>query len=240
MADEQGDWADRAVQMAAKMGRRMADELRELAPRPFGLIIQQGELSTSIGSYAQGSSSEDLASSRPQGERPPLTSLTLCYGTPDDPQSPWIEVFTDFTVDHEDTVSVRYALGKAVGSENARLAGELEHSDPLNPPPGPLERGQLQIVVAGESRTVRTQTYQGFHGLQFSHSGLLVTVIARRSWPDQPEFAFVTDLDPFLAPMELADPEVVKARLRARFPSGLPRPDRPMGDLLTVERPNRR
>jgi hypothetical protein len=236
MADGQGDWADRAVQMAAAMGRRTADELRKLAPRPLGMINQEAGLATFIGSYTRGYSTEGLAGNRQQGEPAPLTSMTLCYGVPDDPQAPWIEVFTDFTANHEDTVSVRYALGKAVSRENARLAGELGHSDPLDPPPGPLERGQLQIVVAGESRTVRTQTYQGFHALQFSHTGLLVTVIARRTWPDQPEFAVVTDLDPFLAPMELADPEVVKARLRALFPSGPPRPDRSMGDLvLAVE-----
>jgi hypothetical protein len=235
MADGQGDWADRAVQMAAVMGRRMADELRKLAPRPFGLINQEAELATSIGSYAQGYSTDSLAGNRQQGEPAPLTSLTLCYGAPDDPQSPWIEVFTDFTASHEDTVSIRYALGKAVSSENARLAGELEHGDPPDPPRGPLERGQLQIVVAGRSRTVRTQTYQDFHGMQFSHSGLLVTVTARRSWPDQPDFAVVTDLDPFLAPMELADPETAKARLRAHFPSGPPRPDRPTGELLAVQ-----
>jgi hypothetical protein len=160
MADGQGDWADRAVQMAAAMGRRTANELRKLAPKPFGLINQKAELATSIGSYAQGYTTEGLAGNRQEGEPAPLRSMTLCYGTPDDPQSPWIEVFTDFTANHEDTVSVRYALGKAVSCENARLAGELEHSDPLNPPPGPLERGQLQIVVAGQSRTVRTQSYE--------------------------------------------------------------------------------
>ena len=64
-------------------------------------------------------------------------------------------------------------------------------------------------------RTVRTQTYHDLHGLQFIQSGLQVTVIARASWPDRPEFALVTDLEPYLAAMESAESEVIKAKLRA-------------------------
>jgi hypothetical protein len=69
---------------------------------------------------------------------------------PPRPLSPYIQVFTDFTVRHEDTVSLRHALGKAVYNENARLAGGLEHQYPRKPPPGPVERGRLDIVVEGE------------------------------------------------------------------------------------------
>lgn len=34
MVDEQGDWADSAVEMMAAMSRRTASQLRELAPKP--------------------------------------------------------------------------------------------------------------------------------------------------------------------------------------------------------------
>jgi hypothetical protein len=225
MAGEHWDWADKAVQIMVAMGRHMASQLRKLAPKPFGLISHEAGLPAFVGSHTQGVSTENVARLRQQGIPPAITSMTLCYGTPEDPDSPYIEVFTDFTVNHHDTVSVRYALGKAVSSENARLAGQLERGSAGKTPAGPLDRGRLRIMVDGQPRTVRTQTYQGFHGLQFSHSGLLVTVLARRAWPEHPEFAVVTDLEPYLAAMETGDSEVIKARLRARYPDGPPHPD---------------
>lgn len=216
MAGEQEDWPDRAVQMMAAMGRRLASQLRTLAPRPFGLIGRRIERPAVVGSFSQ----EHAAQTR---ELPPVTSMTLCYGTAEDPASPYIEVSTDFSAGHGDTAGLRFALRKAVSSEIARVAGELDHGVAGNPPPGPLDWGQLEIVIAGQRRTVRTQTYQAFSGLQFSHSGLRVTAIARGHWPDQPEFAIITDLEPYLAAMESSDPEVIRARLRARYPGGPPR-----------------
>ena len=62
---------------------------------------------------------------------------------------------------------------------------------------------------------MRTQSYEGFHGLQFNHSGLITTVMARGNWPDQPAFDIVTDLEPYLTATESPDSEVVKAKLRA-------------------------
>jgi hypothetical protein len=228
MADEQGDWADRAVQVMAAMGRQMASLLRRLAPKPFGLISQDAGLPVFVGSHSRGGSDDHLARTRPPGAPPPITSMTLCYGVPEDPLSPYVEVFTDFTPSHSATVGLRLALGRAAGSESARLAGVPEHpglGTHHKPPAGPLERGRLDIVVAGQPRTVRTQGYRGFHGLEFQHSGLLVQVITRRSWPDRPEFAVVTDLEPYLKAMETGDFDVIKARLRARYPNGPPRPD---------------
>ena len=229
MTAEQGNWPDRAVEMMAAMGRHMARQLRQLAPKPFGLVLDPG-LSAFVGSHTQGVATKDAAGMRLKDAPSAITSMTLCYGTPEDPASPYTEVFTDFTGSHEDTVSLRYALGKAVSNENARLAGELEHGRARKPPPGPLERGQLAIVVERQPRTVRSQTYRDLHGLQFSQSGLLVTVIARGAWPDRPEFAVVTDLEPYLAVMEASDSEVIKARLQARYPNGPPRPDRSNND----------
>jgi hypothetical protein len=54
-------------------------------------------------------------------------------------------------------------------------------------------------MVAGSPRTAHAQIYQDHHGLQFSHTGLTVTAIARGGWPARPEFALVTDLEPYLA-----------------------------------------
>jgi hypothetical protein len=157
--------------------------------------------------------------------------MTLCYGTAEDPQSPYIEVFTDFTVGHDDTVSLRYALGQAVSREADRQRGNPEHTDPVRGPKGPFEHGRLDIRVAGASRVVRTLTYRDFHALRFDQDGLRVTAISRTGWPDHPEFAEVTSLEPQLTAMAAFDPEVVKARLRAQFPDGPPKPSGSQGLL---------
>lgn len=222
MVSERGDWPDRAIELMVAMSRRMAGQLRQLAPKPMGLVNREAGLPAFVGSHTQGGSAEGVGDIRQRGTPPPISSMTLCYGTPEDPRSPYISVFTDFTPGHDDSVSLRYALGEAISSEQARLAGKLENHVPGKPPRGPLERGELQIIVAGQLRTVRTQAYQGFHGLQFSRAGLLVRVIARRSWPDRPEFAIITDLEPYLAQMESPDSEVIRARLLARYPDGPP------------------
>jgi hypothetical protein len=142
--------------------------------------------------------------------------VTLCYGLLDDPLSPYIEVLTDFTPDHRNTAALRFELGKAAGRARA---GPDEHVRPgapgHRPPRGPLERGRVEIVVAGSPRTAPAQSYRDFRGLQFTHAGLLVTVIARGRWPERPQFALVTDLEPYLAAIEYADSAVIAARLRA-------------------------
>jgi hypothetical protein len=140
MTAEQGNWPDRAVAMMAAIGRRMASQLRQLAPKPFGLIEETG-LPAFVGSHTQAVATEDAVRRRQQDAPAAITSMTLSHGTPEDPASPYIEVFTDFTDSHEDSVSLRYALGKAVSSENARLAGELDHGYTRKSPPGPLKRG---------------------------------------------------------------------------------------------------
>jgi hypothetical protein len=114
-----------------------------------------------------------------------------------DPLSPYIEVLTDFTPDHKGTAALRFELGRAVGRASA---GPGEHVRPggpgHRPPGGPLELGRVEIVVAGSARTAPAQSYRDFRGLQFTHAGLLVTVIARGRWPERPQFALVTDLEP--------------------------------------------
>jgi hypothetical protein len=207
----QEDWPA-TVRMMTAMGRMLASQVRALAPRPFGLKNDALRLPAFVASVS--------AQSADAAEQPSLlgalTSMTLSYGIPEDPLSPYVQVVTDFTADHRDTVSLRYAIGEAVGRERSQQSGEPQHARPRHRPPrGPLDHGRLEIVVAGKARIVSTQSYANFHGLQFSDSGLVATVIARGSWPDHPAFYLMTDLEPYLTAIESPDSEVVKAKLRA-------------------------
>lgn len=188
---------DSAAELMAAMGRLMASQLRSLAPQPFGLVNDELRLPAFVSDHShQASAVQDIMSA-------PVTRMTLCYGIREDPLSPYIGITTDFTPDHSETVALRFELGKAVSGPGHR------------PPRGPLGHGRLDIVVAGSPRTAQTQIYQNFHGLQFTHSGLLVTGISRGPWPPQPRFALITDLEPYLAPLESADSEVIRAKIRA-------------------------
>ncbi|MGD0704917.1 MAG: hypothetical protein ABSA02_34150 [Trebonia sp.] len=204
---------DSAAELMAAMGRWSASQLRELAPQPFGLVNDELRLPVSVGSFGLEGSA---------GPSAPLTSMTLCYGIREDPLSPYIEVSTDFTPGHK-AVALRFELGRAAGRLDPRLADGLPWGGGRGhrPPKGPLGRGRAEIVVAGLPRTAHTQIYRDFHGLQFRHSGLPVTAIARGRWPDQPKFELITDLEPHLAATESADSEVIRARF-VRFPDGPP------------------
>jgi hypothetical protein len=202
------DWTA-AVRVMTAMGHMMADQLRAHDPKPLGLVNDVVRLPAFVGSF----SADGAVGSRLPGT---LTSVTLCYGIPEDPLSPYLEVLTDFTPDHGATLSLRSALGAAVGQEKARQSGQPEREGRRHQPPrGPLGPGQLDIVVAGRRQTVRTQSYESFHGLRFNHTGLIATVIARGNWPARPAFDVVTDLEPYLTAMESPESEVVKAKLRA-------------------------
>lgn len=186
-----------ALTMITAAGRMLDDEVRQAAPQPFGLVGNTGPLPVFVGmSTISGSAVGGVPAPR-LGQ---LTSIALCYGIPEDPQSPFVEVLTDFTPDHADTVNLRVALGRA-----AAWDGQSSHPpDHLarrrgRPPKGPLPRGRLQILVVGQLRTVTTTSYQNYSGLQFSHSGKTVTAIARGHWPDLPTFAVVTDLERYCA-----------------------------------------
>jgi hypothetical protein len=204
--------AGSAAELMAAMGRLGASQLRELAPQPFGLVNDELRLPVSVGSHVLEGS---------DGPSALLMSMTLCYGIKEDPLSPYVEVSTDFRTGRK-AVALRFELGRAAGRLDPRLAGGPPRGgEGHRPPKGPLGRGRVEIVVAGSPRTAHTQVYRDFHGLQFRHSGLSVTAIARGRWPDQPQFALVTDLEPCLAAMESADSEVIRARF-ARFPDGPP------------------
>jgi hypothetical protein len=202
-----------AVRMVAGAGQRIAGQLRALEPRPFGLVNDVLRLPAYVGSHNQVLSFDSVAGLSSPGT---LTSMTLCYGIPEDPLSPYLEVLTDFTPGHQDTVHLRSALGEAVGQESSRQSGGPERGCGRHQPPrGSLRSTPLDIVVAGHALTVGTQSYQGFRGLRFSHSGLTVTVIARGNWPDHPAFELITDLEPYLTAIESPDSEVVTAKARA-------------------------
>jgi hypothetical protein len=202
-----------AVRMVAGMGQRIADQLRALEPRPFGLVNDVLRLPAYVGSHHQVLSFDPIAGLSLPGT---LASITLCYGIPEDPLSPYLEVLTDFTPDHQDTVHLRSVLGEAVGQESSRQSGCPERGGRRHQPPrGSLRSAPLDIVVAGQALTVGTQSYQGFQGLRFSHSGLVVTVIARGNWPDHPVFDWITDFEPYLTAIESPDSEVVTAKARA-------------------------
>jgi hypothetical protein len=203
-----------AVRVITTMGHLMANQLRALDPKPLGLVNDVFQLPAFVGSHRQSVSGDAVPGLVLPGT---LTSVTLCYGIREDPLSPYLEVLTDFTRDHGDTVNLRSALGAAVGQEKSRRSGQPEREGRRHrPPSGPPGRGRLDIGVAGRPRTVHTQSYEDFHGLQFSYSGLIATVIARGQWPDHPAFDLVTDLEAYLTAMESPDSEVVKAKLRAR------------------------
>jgi hypothetical protein len=204
--------AGRAAELMAAMGRLRASQLRELAPRPFGLVNDELRLPVSVGAYVV------------EGRAGPsaLLTMTLCYGIREDPLSPYIEVSTDFAPGHN-PVALRYELGRAAGRLDPELAGGRpgRGDQGHRPPKGPLGRDRVEIVVAGVPRTAHTQIYRDLHGLQFRASGLPVTVITRGHWPDRPQFALITDLEPYLAATESPDSPVMKARF-GRFPDAPP------------------
>jgi hypothetical protein len=172
--------------------RMLDDQVRQAAPQPFGLVGDTVPRPVFVGGSA-------FSGSAPGGVPTPglgaLTSIALCYGIRQDPRSPFVEVLTDFTADHGDTVNLRIALGRAAaqGPQPDHLAQRAR------PPKGPLPRGRRQILVADKLRTVTTTSYQNYSGLQFSYSDKTVTAIARGDWPDLPSFAVLTDLERYLA-----------------------------------------
>jgi hypothetical protein len=191
-----GDHAERPIPVPLTWitaARRMLDDqVRQAAPQPFGLVGDSAPRPAFVGGSAFSGSATGGVPTPGLGE---LTSIALCYGIQQDPRSPYVEVLTDFTADHGDTVNLRIALSRAAahGRQPDHLAQRAR------PPKGPLPRGRLQILVAGKPRTVTTTSYQNYSGLQFSHSGKTVTAIARADWPDLPSFAEVTDLERYLA-----------------------------------------
>ena len=193
-----------AVSVIAGWGRMMASQLRTLAPVPLGLVNDDLQLPAFAGSHRQG------------GDPETVMSMTLCYGIPEDPMSPYIEVITDFTPDQSETVQLRSLLSKAAEREKSRQEGMPEHERRRHRPPrGPLAAGTLEISVAGQERTISTKSYDGFHGLRFSHAGTVATVIARGTWPARPTLDLITNLEPYLTAIESPDSEVVKARVRS-------------------------
>jgi hypothetical protein len=210
---------DSAARLIAGPGRLSANWLRELAPQPFGLHNDELRLPAFVGPLVIEGSAVIEGAAEPSGL---LTDMKLCYGIQEDPLSPYIEVSTRFPPGRR-PATLRYELGEAAGRLDPQLNGRPPWAGGKghHPPKGPLGRGRVEIVIAGSPRTAHTQIYRGFHGLQFAHSGLPVTVIARGSWPDRPEFSLVTDLEPYLAATESADSEAIRAR-SARFPDGPP------------------
>lgn len=193
-----------AVSVIAGWGRMMASQLRTLGPVPLGLVNDDLQLPAFAGSHRQGEEPETVI------------SMTLCYGIPEDPLSPYIEVITDFTPDQSETVQLRSLLSEAAEREKSRQEGMPEHERRRHRPPrGPLAAGTLEISVAGQERTISTKSYDGFHGLRFSHAGTVATVIARGTWPARPALDLITNLKPYLTAIESPDSEVVKARVRS-------------------------
>jgi hypothetical protein len=191
-----------AVSVIAGWGRMMASQLRNLAPVPLGLVNDDLQLPAFVGSHLQG------------GQPETVMSITLCYGIPEDPLSPYIEVITDFTSGQTDTVQLRSVLSDAAEREKSRHEGTPEHERRRNRPPrGPLAAGPLEVSVAGQRRTISTKSYDGFHGLRFRHAGMVGTVITRGTWPDRPAFDLIANLEPYLTAIESPDSEVVKARV---------------------------
>lgn len=193
-----------AVSVITGWGRWMASRLRTLAPQPLGLVNDDLGLAAFVGSHLEG------------GQPETVKSMTLCYGIPEDPLSPYIEVLTDFTPEHSETLQLRSVLSEAAGREKSRREAIPEHERRRRRPPrGPLAAGSLEVSVAGRLRMVSTKSYDAFHGLQFSHAGLVATVVARAAWPDRPAFDLITNLEPYLTAIESRNSEVVKARARA-------------------------
>lgn len=182
-----------ALIMAAR--RAFDAQVRAAVPEPFGLVGDSRPLPVFVGSSQFSGAAGSAAKATFLGE---LTSISLCYGSPDDPSLPYVEVLTDFTPDRRDTVHLRTALGRAARS--ADMARPPDHSARRDrPPKGPLARGLLEIVVVDRPRTIATMSYQKYNGLQFSHSGKTVTAITRGHWPDPTVFAVILDLEPYLS-----------------------------------------
>jgi hypothetical protein len=192
------------VSVITGWARSRASLLRALAPQPLGLVNDDLRLPAFVGSHLQG------------GQPETVMSMTLCYGIAEDPLSPYIEVLTDFTPEHFATVQLRSVLSEAAGREKSHQESKAEQEHRRHRPPrGPLAARPLEVLVAGRERTVSTKSYDGFHGLRFSHAGMVATVIARGSWPYRPAFDLIRNLEPYLMAIQSPDSAVVKAKVRA-------------------------
>jgi len=184
------------IELVLAVRRMFDDQVRQAAPQPFGLAGDTAPRPAALGRTGFSGSARGGVPGPSLGE---LISIVLCYGIRDDPGSPYIEVLTDFTPDHSDSVNVRIALGRAAAAASP-VPRPITHPRQLGRvPKGPLPRAPLEIMVAGKVRTVTTTSYQGYNGLQFSQSGRTVTAIARGHWTVIPAFTAITDLEQHLS-----------------------------------------
>ncbi len=200
------------AELLAIAGRRSARRLRRLDPRPLGLApgtpqptpavieSQAGELTLAI-----------IGQALLTGSHIPITSMTLRYGSERDLSAPLIDITTDFTEGHKDSCPVEYELGRAEHRDFAASRGDTR-PDPLDEPAGPFGSGTLQIDIDGAQRTVPTMTYLHYHGCQFEHGRVLVTVVCRHAPPEKLVLAVVTDFEPYLR--NRVDREAIKAWLK--------------------------
>jgi hypothetical protein len=141
--------------MMAAWGRQMTSQLRMLAPQPFGLVNDRLRFPAFVGSLSQRASVQHLPGiSRDKAQAPPVSSMTLCYGIPEDLLSPYVEVFTDFTADQADSVSLRSALGKALSGHQARMAGERQPNRRVRIEEITSRACQLNLEGSAEGRLV--------------------------------------------------------------------------------------
>ena len=142
--------------------------------------------------------------------------MTLRYGNERDLSATLIDVTTDFSAGHEDSCPVEYELGRAEHRDSAIARGDHHWANPLDEPAGPFGTGTVQIVIDGRQRAVPTLTHKHYHGCQFEHGSVLVTLVCRNALPDPLVLAMITDLEPYLR--NRVDREVIKTWLRDQSP----------------------
>src|SRR5258707_2350700 len=198
-----------AVRVALIANGQYVRFIRKAGPRSFGFDPSSDHPNPAIISEAAGEGSVRSGIAGLLGIRTSIWTMTLQYGDALNPSTTFIQVISDF---HRDIQEAR-----PVEEELARLAGgDLPFDLTNNATRVEQSSKDLQITVQREVLRVSAQSEANVIAFQFNQEGVLVTVVARNPPSRIPDFARLTDLEPFLAPLEHLSYNDIAARLASR------------------------
>jgi hypothetical protein len=177
--------------IALAVSRFRFAKLRRIQPRPYALWDVQPEMPRILWSEGYG-----------QG----LTEIVLAYGHPHDVSKPLIQVQTCFSDEDCWSPSLEEAIARAEYRDAcfARLewaeAGDSFDPFPERPVPDRnLDRKERILAVDGEEQTSTVVSHGDYAALRFRQGPVLVTAVARTSFPPVLSFRVIDDLEPYFA-----------------------------------------
>jgi hypothetical protein len=138
----------------------------------------------------------------------PLDSMSLLYGDYFDVNTPLAEVTTIYNGPDWPNAAPRsrrpapaWALGEAEWRDDQIARNDWSSSPPgqESKPDGPFRRGKIDIIVCGTRHRVPVVSYRHYQALSFSDGTTTATVVSRHPLPEEPQFNWVTDLEPYFA-----------------------------------------